>query len=112
MPAAIARLTRQRNTGVILLSHIWYESLCSKFPREMEALFLQTRVFLTQGPVYCPYFEGKIVHADSIDLPNELIARRVARDIHTQRAFRPERLATFHSRYQPRVNLGAVTREL
>jgi hypothetical protein len=70
------------------------------------------RVFLTQGPPYHPSFQGRDVRVDSINVPNEEIAQRVARDISTERCETTTRLAVFHTRWLPRVNLGTVTRGL
>ena len=112
VPGVIQRLTRHGRQGVILHSHPWYEILCAKFPAEMERLFHASQVFLAQGPVFCPAFEDRPVFADSISLPNADIARRVAHEISTGRVWKKSRLATFHTRYEPRVNLGQVTREI
>lgn len=112
MEDTVRALTRRRAAGVILLSHMWYERLCGRYPVAMEDLFRRTRVFLTQGPVYAPYLTGKTVYADSIELPNDDMARRIAADIGTGRAFRGDRLATFRTRFLPCVNLGTVSRSL
>lgn len=112
IPRHIRDLTRRTDEGVILLSHLWYESLCNTFPQPMEELFCRCRVFLVQGAVYHPAFQGKQIPADTIAVPSADIARRVARDIAQQRTETDERLFVFHSRWQPRINLGAVTREL
>ena len=110
MPRLIRRLIRRPRTGVIFLSHPWYESLCNQFPRALRQLFCGCRVFLAQGALYHPAFQGQQVPVDTIGVPNEDIARRVARDIANQRTESGVRLFTFHTRWLPRVNLGTITR--
>lgn len=112
LPGHIRELADRPREGVIFLSHPWYESLCNQFPQPMEELFRHCRVFLVQGAPYHPSFQGKKVPADTISIPNEEIARRVARDIAQQRTETDQRLFTFHNRWLPRINLGAVTRDL
>lgn len=112
VPQAIRRLERRPRQGVIFTSHPWCESLCAKYPPHMEKLFVECPVFLAQGVVYAPAFEGKIVPADTIDLPNEEMASCIATDFSTGAVWEGDRLATFAVRYLPRANLGTVTRDL
>lgn len=112
VPGAIQRLVRQRRQGVIFTSYPWGETLCAKFPPRMEKLFVTCRVFLAQGAVYCPAFEGRYVPADTIELPNAAMAQRVAADISTGAVWEGGRLATFEVHYRPRINLGRVTRDV
>jgi hypothetical protein len=112
IPELAARLGHRSHAGVIMTSHTWYEHLCGLHPQVMVALFNACRVFLTQGPPYSAYLQGKPVFADSISLPNAQMAARIAKDIHASRATGNKHLATFRTAYVPRVNLGTISRNL
>jgi len=107
----LKRLTRRPRTGVILFQHHWYESLCDKFPQIMEKLFRSCRVMLGQGAVVHGFFEGKQVFADSVTWPHDQVAGRIAQDISSGKIATTERLATFLTCWQPRVDLGKIHEE-
>jgi hypothetical protein len=100
------------DTGIILVAHAWYESLCFKHTIEMEALFRHRRVLLVQGAVYHPLFRGKELRVDSISFDHARFAHRIARDISAGNAWTKARLATFYTRFDPRVDLGRVERDM
>lgn len=112
VPPRIERLVRRPGLGVVFLKHQWYEQLCHEFPQDMEKLFRGCRVLLVQGPVYQPSFRRKPVWADAIVFPSDEMATRIARDISTQKVFTRQSLATFYSRWSPRVDLGKISREI
>jgi hypothetical protein len=98
--------------GVVLVPHHWYESLCDQFPDKMERLFRSCPVLLMQGALAHGYFRGKHLLVDSVTWPYEQMARRIARDISERKVATTTRLATFSTRWQPRLNLGNFSREL
>jgi len=112
VPAHVRQLSRRKNLGVIFLRHSWYESLCQQFPDVMEGMFRGHRVLLAQGPVFHPLFSGKNILVDSVNFDSGEIARRIARDISTQKVWERERLATFFARWDARVDLGKVSRDI
>lgn len=97
---------------MILVSHQWYDGLCAQFPERMERLFRTRRVLLPQGPLYHPGFAGRDLYADTIQLDPHPIASRLVADIALGLVETPETLATFHTRYHPRTNLGQVRRDI
>ena len=112
LPVRVKALARQRDNGVLLTSHTWYNYICGRYPDTMENLFIFCRVFLLQGPVYNPYLLGKEVFADSIILPNEQMSKRIGGDINNNRSIENRRQMTFHTQYQSRMNLGSISQQL
>ncbi|MBI4023553.1 MAG: hypothetical protein HY360_01140 [Verrucomicrobia bacterium] len=112
IPNQVRRLIKRSNVGIMVVYHSWYESLCNQFPQVMEQLFMGCRVLLAQGPVYHPAFHGKKLLVDSISWNYREIAKRIVLDLNAGKIDTPDRLATFHTRYEPRVDLGTVSREI
>ena len=98
--------------GLILPAHHWYESLANQYPALMQRLFSANRVLLMQGPLYHPAYQGGSLRADVISMPYDAMADRIARDIGEGRFETTEPLATFHARFEPRLELGTVSRKI
>lgn len=112
VPARLKAISRKQDTGVILVSHQWYDGLCAQYPESMKRLFMNHRVLLPQGPLYHPGFTGHDIFADTIQLDHHIMASRIASDIASQRTDSGKLLATFRTRYHPHTNLGAVKRDI
>lgn len=112
VPARLTALARKRDTGIILVSHQWYDGLCAQFPDRMKRLFQTHRVLLTQGPLYHPGFTGRDIYADTIQLDHLPMVTRIAADIALRREETGKLLGTFRTTYHPRTNLGAVQRNI
>jgi len=108
----LTQLASKSGTGVIFFPYKWYESLCNQFPQTMEKLFQSRRAMLVQGVVAHEYFRGKPVFADGVTWPYNQMAKRIARDISARKIDTTERLATFHTLWEPRVDLGKVNKEI
>lgn len=107
VPDRVRRLDGKR-VGVVLAYHAWYDALCSQHPQAMERLFRGGRVLLVQGALHHAAFRGKGVAADALTFDYNQMAKRIAAEIATGAAWKKKRLATFHSRWEPRVDLGTI----
>jgi DNA-binding Lrp family transcriptional regulator len=112
LPQHVRRLVRRESVGIVLSYHEWYDALCSQHSQAMEQLFRGCRTLLVQGAVCHPFFRGKGIFTDILSLDYEEMAKQVARDLGTGRIWRENALPTFYSRWEPRFDLGKVTREL
>ena len=113
LPDRLRTWSRQPQAGIILTPHEWYESLCNRYPPLMEMLFTACRVLLVHGPLYHPGFQGRTIPADAIDFHPQQLAARIGQDLANPQVWRRcDCVGTFRMRYVPRVNLGAVSREV
>jgi len=108
----VQSLCRRRGAGVVIAYHAWYGALCNRFPQLMEQLFCSCRVLLVQGAVQQAVFEGRNIPADVLSLDHQAMARQVARDMGAGTIWSNKRLATFYSRWEARLDLGKVSREM
>ena len=101
-----------KSTGMVFLEHFHYEALCNYDWKAMQAIFQKRRSLLTQGLVYHPAFTGKSIFVDSMDLGLSQIACKISNDIMNQSYLSISAPHLFKATWQPKCNLGLVSREL